>query len=173
MQLRSLFAAAALLSASVAAHADSYTTFALDGTFTNGGTVTGTIYADTTSGVIESSNLELDGVPGDYDVTQTGLYATTDEYIFYNTPQGAPLDLLFQLFISSASKSLAGYPGGAICSTTTTCQYASEITNYDARVIYQVESGTLTATPEPSSFFLLGLGLIGVAGVVRRHSPIV
>lgn len=164
MRLSLFAAAAALLSASLAAHADILTTFTVTGTFPDS-TLAGTITIDTTTGSATAIDVSLSSPEATTFTTissQVPAYGGANEYEI-NTIAG---NEELQLLLNSAS--LIGYTGGSL----TTPPYDSDL-EVNGQFYEDLTSGQVTVptsvTPEPSSIALLGTGLLGVAGVVRKR----
>jgi hypothetical protein len=181
MSLRLFAVVAALVTASLAAHADTISVFDASGTFDDGATLSGTIAFDVTTGQpIESDS----------------LYLTVSSPIsmIYSSPSigggGSILwessDLSTYLRLLIGPTNFVGYTGGALSSEsdprsngnvspvgmTTILSNDYPTTNLLVTTLTEgeltLESST-TTTPEPSSIALLGTGLLCVAGVVRRR----
>jgi len=113
----------------------------------------------------------LDVYTGYVDTLHTNTCADTDQNCRPNIPGGGVLNTFDGLggstaatrFIGAASTAPAGYP---ISGNPNHCQSATETTCYDAGAILFVER---TRVPEPSSLFLLGIGLMGVAAYGRKY----
>jgi hypothetical protein len=191
MRLRSLLAAAALLSTSLFARADSFTTFDLTSTFigyngqAGGGTISGTLTLDNTLGDFTGADLTASGFSNpiyntaldNIDFGGGPYFGSVGLFPFSNT--GITLNLYLM------ASTLTGYTGSGICSLTSSpaCGIYA-LTSYTppssyvpppgtGQVLLVASSGTLepetpAPTPEPSSVLLLATGLLGIAILSSR-----
>ena len=193
MRFYSFIAAAAVLSASLAAHADTLAmstagTAVLASTLYTGQafTVTGTgSYADIafnyyTAGLTPYALGTGYLFSSVYTGTPTGLSSSDPGYLgmaaasngFYNFGSAVTLASGQQYFFYESAAIPAGaisgnstYAGSFFFSQSSTSGYTSTTAaNFDV-----TGTSTISATPEPSSFALLGTGVLGMAGVLRKR----
>ena len=169
----SLLASTALVP--IMAKADSLNIYSVQATLNTepGSSVSGTVTLASTIGVITAEDL---------------TYATTDDGTFYfdqvNPVQGQSTqgggtftyayfqDATAASYFELNTPTLIGYAGGDLCTIAATCPgpNASNIFEPNGNTPnYLSGSITATVTPEPSSFALLGTGMLGLAGVVRKR----
>jgi hypothetical protein len=192
-------AAIALISLSAAsAKADDITTYSLSNvTFAGGGTATGSFSYDFTSGDFTAINIAVDGAQGTPDQTftlsnfvpndfenQTG-FCTACDPVAYNFDQftlndGTDVLFLDLLFPPATSENgtldplipsfgpISGYESSLYydCSNSTSDPGCDLYDNIQTGALY---AGTLTATPEPSTLLLLGIGLAGMLFAYSRR----
>ena len=153
LSVRSIPCAVALvLLSGVAAHADTLATFAITGSAVTYGmagdtnTVSGTTTIDTTTGAVENISFIAGGV------AESGLDAQSP-FIAY---VGAD-DAVFTF----TGTTLVGYKG-----STFNLRGPNDL--YVGSVSFLSDPTAATVTPEPASIALLAIGVLGLAGGLRR-----
>ena len=156
MRLRLLLAVAAMSSGSLAAHADTFAyTVVFDAQNLSGSVATFTVPAILTTPVIVAAG-GSGNLGGNQTVKSVEVYPTVGSCI---------------------------YAGGKACFVTRFANDAEDYVYFDSNVtspgvfsglfgtvsITDVPGGPVSTTPEPSSITLLGTGLLGMAGVLRKR----
>jgi len=170
------------------ASADDTQVFDLSGTFTGDSTVSGTVTIDVSNGTITAVDLSYEGQTYTYIQTQGAFFGATGSTmpVSYGFDAGVSStlqvpQLSFGIPGTSAIDSLVGYTGGSLCSLDALCgpdsygnYWESDFLAADGTTYLKLQSGQLSATPEPSSVLLLatGIALIGMAMSVRRRKQI-
>jgi hypothetical protein len=165
MRLRSLLIAGVLVSASLAARADNYSTFDLNSSYIFGGTIDGTLTLDTSTNLFTSADLTVAGFPPYQDGTLTEVGVQSPSFLGYYVDvfsNGSPFADL-NLFLQTGT--LVGYDGSPI-------SFPTNVTFLSFPNLYFAGSGTLepAPTPEPGSLLLLATGLMGLAGLAWRKA---
>jgi PEP-CTERM motif len=175
MKIRSLLVAGVLVSASLAARADSFTTFDLNSSYALGETIDGTLTLDTTTDRFSAADLTFSGFPLPESVALTHIgpqgVQEGSEYGVSIFSSGSPfVDL--NLFLPT--QTLAGYDGSRVVFPTdvTFSENGFGITGSGTLEPATGTTGTTgtSVTPEPGSLLLLATGLLGFAGLAWRRA---
>jgi hypothetical protein len=155
--------------------------FQLSGTFLDSTPVSGTFTVDTTAGVVLSADFLYLGqtfstilAQGPFDCCGDPNSLPIGYALFAGTSNQDLPALHFLLSGTTAKDSLVGYMGGNVCSNNTPCgpdsdQHFWESAYHDPNNnVVGLMSGSTAPAPEPSTFMLLGSGVLGLAGVIRR-----
>jgi hypothetical protein len=164
MRLQLALVAVSLFSANGVARADTISTFNAVGSFDDGSTLSGTVTIDTTAGTITGEDLVVSSPFSATFVDDIyGQGANGGEYIFNSEADGA------YLILPLATGSLVGYTGGGFEWAANAERGPSTHIQMTYLTSGDLEPEAPSVTPEPSSIALLGTGLLGIAGLVRRR----
>lgn len=160
MRLRCVLPVTVMLASTLVAHADTMSTFSVNATG-GGFTLAGDFALDTTMGSVTGSNLLVAGPSLDDPLTfvddgEAGRTAYNITWIGDATTYG-PGDYYYMLL--NGTSTLQNFSGGPF-------YFSGEVNEIDLEGTAVLTS---TVTPEPSAIFLVGTGLLGVVGVVRRR----
>lgn len=170
---------AALLSFSLAARADTFETLDLNATLTNGGTVTGTVTLDLNADLSRMSPALFESSANlTYTFNGASSVFSGDNRVFSGTPNETGVTFFNaggdQLNLDWETSLFASFAGsiGNFCTIASPCDgIASSLYLPSSRTEIEIASATVApaATPEPSSLALLGTGVLGFAGVLRKR----
>lgn len=167
-----LFAVAALCVSGLAAHADTLT-YNLTSSFADGGSVKGTLTLDNTTGLFTAADFTAAGFPisnGTFTVIFDQGPDLVSGYDLDVVPPGYGPELEFDFSPASFVKYNSGAIGVNSFYFNSGIVYDNSFAQSTSVTLQPAVTPPSSAvTPEPSSIALLGTGMLGVAGVVRKR----
>lgn len=165
---------AVLLSISGVARADGFITFDLNASFLSGGSINGTLLLDSTQNAFTQGQFTVNSEGNVYSLSGLPFPNQQANYLEEAFSSAVTPDESVGLLLYLPISSLAGYDGSAVCSLTVACGpgIATYFVNaFDTTTVSAetVIDGSVSPVPEPSSVTLLGTGVLGVAGVLRKQ----
>ena len=164
MRLRWLVAAAALLSASLAARADTYNYSFTETQFGNTGNTTAVSFDEPAILTSPTRILAADFVSSS--TTYPDSVSDVVIYPLYAEDCTGPPDSCVEVDFSGNDSAAAFFPGTNLTSVGV---YTYNANGETATLTITDLSVPTSVTPEPSSIALLSTGLLGIAGVVRKR----
>ena len=174
-----LLAVAVIAASSVSAHADTISTFDFENFvfFETPAVSSGNITINTTTGVATGLNFNYSSSLGAFSVSGIDEQIASTDGSIYEVIGVSPENANDSFTVIFPGSSLINYAGGPDCPVGGQ-EYCAllEVDNGVELFDDTVQSGELTlvsstttgATPEPSTFTLLGIGLIAAVGAFRR-----
>ncbi|HXN49115.1 MAG TPA: PEP-CTERM sorting domain-containing protein [Bryobacteraceae bacterium] len=146
-------------------------TFVATGVTQSGSTLSGDVVINTTTGSVSSLSLTMSS-PLSFTANTLDSIDTGPASGFYviEARNGTTFPFI-SLDIPTAT--LVGYTGGSMCTVGSTCPNGisfSEASSTSNATTSGFVSGSLTASPEPSSLALVGGAMLGLAAWRRRRS---
>jgi hypothetical protein len=140
-----------------AMYADTITIFTASGAFSDAATLSGNVVIDVTTGAVVQSGTSLNAsAPLSLSDFTFDLSASSQgaEYILVtdNAGPGSAFDITLDIPVTT----LVGYTGGSVSGGANGGTSAA------------LASGSLTATPEPTSVVLVGSAMLGLLGLRRQ-----
>jgi hypothetical protein len=164
--------AAILFLPTLAAHADTVTNFDFTGTYDLGNvpyTASGTVAIDTTTGAVQTIDLGFPTLSSEAVVADTSSQSYGPPLNFTEIGEtwlGQPgINYFAAITLDIPVATLVGYTGGNICSLDNPCADPSTLTLGIGDNDFV--DGTLSPTPEPSSWILVATGALAMVGVLR------